>query len=109
MRDATAFEKTIAGRADALALDAIRKSGKTAISQTPQQQGEWRAAILPVQKQMEPRIGRDLLEAIDKEVALTRPGPWRKSVTKSRSCLSTNFTRARYLSSAPSLSDCIYS
>ena len=70
MRDATAFEKAIAERDNALALEAIRKSGKTAIyTLTPQQQGEWRAAMLPVQKQMEPRIGKELVEAINKEVA----------------------------------------
>mgnify|MGYP003531060307 CR=1 FL=1 len=64
---ALAFVKTIDNM---LALDAIRKAGKTAIyNLTPQQQGEWRAAMLPVHQQMEARIGKDVLEAINKEVA----------------------------------------
>jgi C4-dicarboxylate-binding protein DctP len=70
MRDATTFEKAIAQRDNDMALDAIRKAGKTTIyTMTPQQQAEWRKALLPVHKQMEDRIGKDLINSINKEAA----------------------------------------
>jgi C4-dicarboxylate-binding protein DctP len=70
MREATTYEKAIAQRDNDLALDAIRKSGKTAIYELkPTEQAEWRKALLPVHKQMESRIGKDLIQAIYKETA----------------------------------------
>jgi C4-dicarboxylate-binding protein DctP len=70
MRDATTFEKAIAQRDNDMAMDAIRKTGKTAIyNLTPQQQAEWRKALLPVHKQMESRIGKALIDAINKEAS----------------------------------------
>jgi C4-dicarboxylate-binding protein DctP len=70
MRDATSFEKTIAQRDNDRALDAIRKAGTTAIYHlTPQQQAEWRKALLPVHKQMEDRIGKDVINSINRAVA----------------------------------------
>jgi C4-dicarboxylate-binding protein DctP len=66
MREATAFEKTIAQRDNDAALEAIRKTGKTTIyTLTPQEQADWRRALLPVQKQVEGRIGKDLIDAIN--------------------------------------------
>jgi C4-dicarboxylate-binding protein DctP len=73
MREATAFEKTIAQRDNDRALEAIRKSGKTAVYVlTPQQQADWRRALLPVQQQMAGRIGKDLIEAINRTTAEAR-------------------------------------
>jgi C4-dicarboxylate-binding protein DctP len=73
MREATAFEKTIAQRDNDRALEAIRKSGKTAVYVlTPQQQADWRRALLPVQQQMAGRIGKDLIEAINQATAEAR-------------------------------------
>jgi C4-dicarboxylate-binding protein DctP len=70
MRDATTYEKAIAQRDNDMALDAIKKSGKTTIyNLTPQEQAEWRKALLPVHKQMEDRIGKDLIAAITKEAS----------------------------------------
>lgn len=70
MREATNFEKTIAQRDNDRALEAIRLSGKTTIYHlTPQEQAAWRAAMQPVYRQMENRIGRDLIEAISRETA----------------------------------------
>jgi C4-dicarboxylate-binding protein DctP len=70
MRDATAFEKTIAQRDNDVALDAIRKAGKTAIyTPTPQEQAAWRNALLPVHRQMESRIGKELIQEITRETA----------------------------------------
>ena len=70
MRDATTYEKAIAQRDNDMAMDAIRKTGKTAIyNLTPVEQAAWRKALLPVHKEMEGRIGKDLIAAIAKEAA----------------------------------------
>jgi C4-dicarboxylate-binding protein DctP len=70
MRDATTFEKAIAQRDNDLAMDAIKKAGKTTVyTLTAKEQAEWRKALLPVQKDMESRIGKDLIQAINKEAA----------------------------------------
>ncbi|QJE00649.1 TRAP transporter substrate-binding protein [Massilia forsythiae] len=67
LREATTFEKAIAQRDNDRALEAIRRSGKTQVTtMTPQQQAEWRRALLPVQKQVEGRIGKDLIDAINR-------------------------------------------
>ncbi|WP_020655630.1 TRAP transporter substrate-binding protein [Massilia niastensis] len=69
MREATAYQKTIAQRTNDAALESIRGAGTTTIHQlTPQQQTEWRRALLPVYGQMETRIGKDIMRAISQEV-----------------------------------------
>jgi C4-dicarboxylate-binding protein DctP len=63
MADATKYEKAIAQQDNDMALDAIRKAGKTTIyNLNPQEQAAWRKALLPVQKQMEERVGKDLIK-----------------------------------------------
>ncbi|HEX8883058.1 MAG TPA: TRAP transporter substrate-binding protein [Noviherbaspirillum sp.] len=70
MSDATKYEKAIAQQDNDQALDAIRKAGKTTIyNLTPQEQAAWRNALLPVQKQMESRVGADLIGQINKATA----------------------------------------
>ncbi len=70
MKDATTFEKAIAQRDNDLAMDAIKKTGKTEIyTLSVKEQAEWRKALLPVQQSMESRIGKDLISAINKEAA----------------------------------------
>jgi C4-dicarboxylate-binding protein DctP len=70
MADATTFEKAIAQRDNDLALEAIKKHGKTTIyTLTPAEQAEWRKALLPVHKEMEGRIGKDLITAMTKEAS----------------------------------------
>jgi C4-dicarboxylate-binding protein DctP len=70
MRDATTYEKAIAQRDNDLALEAIKKAGKTTVYElTPKEQAEWRKVLLPVHKQMESRIGADLIKSISKETA----------------------------------------
>ena len=67
MAEATTYEKAIAQRDNDMALDAIRKAGKTTVHlQTPQEAAAWRQALLPVQKNMEGRVGKDLIAAIAK-------------------------------------------
>ena len=46
------------------------KAGKTTIyNLTPAEQAQWRQVLLPVHKQMESRIGKDLIQAIARETA----------------------------------------
>ena len=70
MREATVFEKAIAQRDNDIAMERIRKTGKTTVhTLSPAQQAAWRKALLPVQKEMEARIGKDLIGAIAREAA----------------------------------------
>ncbi|XLZ69704.1 TRAP transporter substrate-binding protein [Massilia sp. SR12] len=70
MKEATTYEKAIAQRDNDMALEAIRKSGKTQITNlSAQEQALWRNALLPVQKQVEERIGKELIQAINRETA----------------------------------------
>jgi C4-dicarboxylate-binding protein DctP len=70
MKEATTFEKAIAQRDNDMALEAIKKAGKTEIyTLSVKEQAEWRKVMLPVQKEMEGRIGKDLISAINKEAA----------------------------------------
>lgn len=74
MKEATVYEKAIAQRDNDAALEAIRKTGKTHVyNLTPQEQAEWRAAMVPVQRAMESRIGKDLISSINKEAAQPAP------------------------------------
>ena len=68
MKEATRYANEIAQRENEMALAAVRKSGKTKIYElTDQEQAQWHKALLPVQKEMEGRIGKDLIDAINKE------------------------------------------
>jgi C4-dicarboxylate-binding protein DctP len=68
MKEATDFEKSVAQKDNDNSLEAVRKSGKTTIiTLTDQEKAEWRKALLPVQKSMESRIGKALIEAVNKE------------------------------------------
>jgi len=73
LREATIYEKAIAQRDNERALETIRKTGKTTVyTLTPEQQAAWRRALLPVQKQMEGRIGTELIESINRTTAQNR-------------------------------------
>ncbi|WP_374581971.1 TRAP transporter substrate-binding protein [Pseudoduganella sp.] len=70
MKEATTYEKAIAQRDNDMALEAIRKSGKSQIyNLSAQEQALWRNALLPVQKQVEERVGKELIQAINRETA----------------------------------------
>ncbi|MDC8758819.1 TRAP transporter substrate-binding protein [Janthinobacterium fluminis] len=70
MKEATTFEKAIAQRDNDLAMEAIKKAGKTTIyTLSVKEQAEWRRVLAPVQKDMEGRIGKELIAAINKESA----------------------------------------
>ncbi|HZW21538.1 TRAP transporter substrate-binding protein [Noviherbaspirillum sp.] len=65
MREATVYANAIAQKENEEALEAIRKSGKTTIYVlSDKEREEWRRALLAVHREMEPRIGKDLLAEV---------------------------------------------
>jgi C4-dicarboxylate-binding protein DctP len=70
MKDATKYTNAIAEQENQQALDAIRKHGKTEVyTLTAAEKTEWRKALLPVRKDVEGRVGKEVLNAVDKESA----------------------------------------
>ena len=70
MKETTTYEKAIAQRDNDMALEAIRKAGSTQIyNLSALEQAAWRRALMPVQKQMEERIGKELVQSINRETA----------------------------------------
>jgi C4-dicarboxylate-binding protein DctP len=70
MTEATRYANTIAQQENDAALEAIKKTGKTQVYVlTPQEKEAWRKALLPVQKTMEERIGKQLIAEFNREAA----------------------------------------
>ncbi len=70
MREATVYGDKIAQQENDAALEAVKKSGKTTVyTPTEAEKAEWRKALLPVQQKMAGRIGKDLIDAVNKTVA----------------------------------------
>ncbi len=70
MKDATRYANAIAQQENDDALAKVKATGKTEVYYlTDAQKQQWRAALLPVQKDMESRIGRELIDSINKESA----------------------------------------
>ncbi len=70
MRDATRYANAIARQENEQALAAIKAAGKTEIiTLTDAQKTAWRKAMQPVYKEMESRVGKDLIVSIQKEAA----------------------------------------
>ena len=70
MKDSTKFANDIAQKENDDAIANIKKAGKTKILElTAAEQAEWQKVLLPVQKDMEGRIGKDLIQAINKATA----------------------------------------
>lgn len=66
MKETTKYANEIAQQENDSAMAAVRKSGKSTIySLTDQEKAEWRKALLPVQVQMEGRIGKDLITSVN--------------------------------------------
>jgi C4-dicarboxylate-binding protein DctP len=71
MKEATRYANQIAQKENDDALRAIRKTGKTIVyALSEQEKEEWRRVLLPVQKEMEARIGKALVAAVNRETAL---------------------------------------
>ncbi|MFZ6734174.1 TRAP transporter substrate-binding protein [Undibacterium sp. Ji42W] len=70
MKSATKYANAIAQQENDNALEAVKKSGKTTVYVlTDKEKAEWRKALLPVQKEMEGRIGKELIANVNKEGA----------------------------------------
>lgn len=73
IQDATAYNDKIAEEDDAKAMAAIKASGKSTIyNPTAEERSRWIKAMLPVQDELAPRIGKELIEAIRKEAGITK-------------------------------------
>lgn len=70
MQDTTRYTNAIAQQENDKALEEIRKSGKTSMYVlNDKESASWRAALVPVHKEMEARIGKELISAVSKESA----------------------------------------
>ncbi|MDO8300918.1 MAG: TRAP transporter substrate-binding protein [Lacisediminimonas sp.] len=70
IKETTRYINGIAEADNAQALENIRKSGKTRIHVLDDnERAQWRRALQPVRGNVEARVGRDVLQAIDKEAA----------------------------------------
>lgn len=68
MEDATDYVNELAKKENDDALSAIQTSGNTAIiNLTPEQKRAWKKALLPVHRQMEGAIGKELIQSIYQE------------------------------------------
>lgn len=70
MKDSTKYANAIAQQENDKAIAAVKASGKSIVYElNGKEQVEWRKALMPVQKQMEDRIGKELISSINKESA----------------------------------------
>jgi C4-dicarboxylate-binding protein DctP len=70
MKQATDYTNQIAEKENQEALEAIKKSGKTKVYVlSDAEKAEWRKALLPVRKEVQGRVGKEVLDAVDKESA----------------------------------------
>jgi C4-dicarboxylate-binding protein DctP len=67
MKDATKYANDIAKKENDDALEAVRKSGKTQIiTLTPDEKAQMKKALVPVHKENETRVGKDILADVYK-------------------------------------------
>jgi C4-dicarboxylate-binding protein DctP len=67
MREASKYANTIAQQENDKALEAVKKAGTTTVYvPNEKEKAAWLAALLPVQKTMEDRIGKELIAAVNK-------------------------------------------
>ncbi|RJF82183.1 DctP family TRAP transporter solute-binding subunit [Azospirillum cavernae] len=70
MKEATAYANDIAQNENDVAMAQMKASGKTQFhTQTPDERAAWMKALLQVHKDVESRVGKDLIESIYKEAA----------------------------------------
>jgi C4-dicarboxylate-binding protein DctP len=70
MVEATKYANDIAQEENDKAVEAIKATGKTTVyTLTPAERETWRKAMAPVYKQMESRVGKEALDAVQKAVA----------------------------------------
>jgi C4-dicarboxylate-binding protein DctP len=65
MKDATKYANDIAKEENDKALAAVKATGKTEIiTLTPDAKAAWKKALLPVHKEQEGRVGKDIIQAV---------------------------------------------
>ena len=70
MKDATTYANAISQKDNDDALAKVKATGKTDIYYlTDTEKAAWRKALFPVQKEMESRIGKETIDAVNKESA----------------------------------------
>lgn len=68
MKDASAFNDKVAEEDEARAIAAIKASGKSVIhTPSAEEKARWVKTLMPVQDELAPRIGKELIESIRKE------------------------------------------
>jgi len=72
MKDATKYANDIAKKENEDATEAVRKSGKTQVlTLTPAEKAVWKKAMIPVHRELEGRIGKELIQSVYKETGFT--------------------------------------
>ena len=72
MTDSTKYANDLAKKDNEDATEAVRKSGKTQVlTLTPAEKAVWKKALVPVHREMEGRIGKDLIQQVYKETGFT--------------------------------------
>jgi C4-dicarboxylate-binding protein DctP len=76
MKDATAYQFELSLKEQSDDLAKIKAANRAQVYDlTDAEKSAWRAALLPVHKQMESRIGKDVIDAIYKEYGTDAPKP----------------------------------
>jgi C4-dicarboxylate-binding protein DctP len=74
LAEATKMNDNAIERESAAAMEAIQKTGRTAIYRpSAEELAQWRQALLPVHKKMEDRVGKALLARVQKEAGVKSP------------------------------------
>jgi C4-dicarboxylate-binding protein DctP len=72
MKDSTKYANDLAKKDNEDATEAVRKSGKTQVlTLTPAEKAAWKKAMVPVHRELEGRIGKDLIQSVYKETGFT--------------------------------------
>ena len=74
MKDATTYANAIADTENRDALDKIKASGKSTVyALTPAEAAEWKKAMFVVHKEMEDRVGKETIAAVQKAAGFVVP------------------------------------
>ena len=73
MKDATQYTNDIAQKENEDALAKVRATGKTQVYELTQAEtAAWKKVLIPVQEEMKSRIGKDTVEAVQKETGVLK-------------------------------------
>jgi len=73
IKESVAFNDKVAEEDEAKAIAAIKASGKSTVhTPSAEEKARWVKALMPVQDELAPRIGKELIDAIRKETGQTK-------------------------------------